>query len=64
MNKRLLDEKSLNALMDTIAHGVASIDTTNPALENLVASIVEDSLTAFEKQVKVQQWKHQSQMNF
>lgn len=64
VNKRLLDEKSLNALMDTIAHGVASIDTTNPALENLVASIVEDSLTAFEKQVKVQQWKHQSQMNF
>jgi len=63
LNKRLLDPKRLDILMMEIASGIAQIDTNNTALDTLISSIIDDSLTAFEAQVKVQQWKHQDMLN-
>ncbi|MCH1781428.1 hypothetical protein [Psychrobacter glaciei] len=63
LNERLLDAERLDALMVAIASGVAQIDTNNTALDTLISSIIEDSLTAFEAQIKVQQWKHQDMLN-
>ena len=63
LNQRLLDPKLLDALMVAIARGVAQINTDNTALDTLISSIIEDSLTEFEAQVKVQQWKHQDMLN-
>jgi len=63
LNTRLLDPKLLDSLMVAIANGVAQINTDNPALDTLISSIINDSLTEFEAQVKVQQWKHQDMLN-
>jgi hypothetical protein len=63
LNKRLLDTERLDALMVAIANGIANIDTDNTALDTLISSIIDDSLTEFEAQVKVQQWKHQDMLN-
>lgn len=63
LNKRLLDPERLDELMVAIASGIAQIDTDNSALDTLVSSIIDDSLTEFEAQVKVQQWKHQDMLN-
>ena len=63
LNKRLLDPERLNALMVAIASGVAKIDTDNTALNTLISSIIDDSLTEFEAQVKIQHWKHQEMLN-
>lgn len=63
LNKRLLDPERLDALMVAIASGIAKIDTDNSALDTLISSIIDDSLTEFEAQVKVQQWKHQDMLN-
>ena len=63
LNKRLLDPERLDSLMVAIARGIAQIDTDNSALDTLISSIIDDSLTAFEAQVKVQQWKHQDMLN-
>ena len=63
LNTRLLDPKLLDSLMVAIASGVAQINTNVPALDTLISSIIEDSLTEFEAQVKVQQWKHQDMLN-
>ena len=63
LNNRLLDPKLIDTLMVTIAHGIAQIDTNNTALEHLIANIITDSLTAFEAQIKVQQWKHHDMLN-
>lgn len=62
INAHLFDEKTLDALMIQIAHGIANIDINRPALQNLVANIVEDTLSAFEQQIKAQQWKHGEQI--
>lgn len=62
INEKLLSQDSLNVLMAEIATGVANIDTTQPELRRLVAAIMEDSLIAFEEQVKIQQWKHTEQL--
>lgn len=63
LNKRLLDPERLDVLMVAIARGVATINTDNTALDILISSIIEDSLTEFEAQVKVQHWKHQDMLN-
>lgn len=63
LNKRLLDPERLDALMVAIASGVAKIDTDNTALNTLISSIIDDSLTEFEAQVKIQHWKHQEMLN-
>lgn len=63
LNKRLLDAERLDALMVAIASGIAKIDTDNTALDALISSIIEDSLTEFEAQVKIQHWKHQDMLN-
>ena len=63
LNKRLLDAERLDSLMVAIASGVATIDTDNAALDALISSIIDDSLTEFEAQVKVQHWKHQDMLN-
>ncbi|WP_019673460.1 hypothetical protein [Psychrobacter lutiphocae] len=49
-------------IIDEVAQTIANIDLDNPELEQLVSSIVNDGLTAFEQQVKVQQWKHQQHL--
>lgn len=58
----LLDDKLLNALTVEIAKGVANMDTTNSHLQQLVAGVVDETLAAFETQVKIQQWKHAKQL--
>jgi len=63
LNQRLLDPERLDSLMVAIASGIAQIDTNNTALDTLISSIIDDSLTEFEAQVKVQQWKHQDMLN-
>ncbi|MGP9491446.1 hypothetical protein [Psychrobacter sp. AOP7-B1-24] len=63
LNERLLDPKILDSLMVEIARGVAQINTDNTALDTLISSIIDDSLTELEAQVKVQQWKHQDMLN-
>lgn len=63
LNRRLLDPERLDALMVAIASGVATIDTDNTALHALISSIIDDSLTEFEAQVKIQHWKHQDMLN-
>lgn len=62
VNTYLFDEHTLDVLMVNIAKGIASIDTNEPQLQKLVGGIIDDMLTAFEKQVKVQQWKHKEQL--
>lgn len=52
-----------DALIDEVAQTVANIDLQNPELDALVNSIIDDGLSAFEKQVKVQQWKHQENLH-
>ena len=58
LNERLLDDSLLDPLMVAIAKGVAQVDVDHSALDALIATIIADSLTAFEAQIKVQQWKH------
>ena len=64
INARLLDAERIDSLMAGIAHSVAYINTDNSALETLIASIIADSLSEFEAQIKVQQWKHQDLLDF
>ncbi|WP_066805429.1 hypothetical protein [Moraxella oblonga] len=63
INAHLFDDKTLDALMTNVAHGIANIDTTHPQLQALVGDVVDDALTAFEAQVKTQQWKHKEQLH-
>ncbi len=64
LNERLLDNKTLDPLMLAIAKGVSQVDVDNSALDALIAKIIADSLTEFEAQIKVQQWKHQDMLRF
>lgn len=52
-----------DVIIDEIADSISNIDLDNPELDALVLSIVNDGLTAFEQQVKVQQWKHQQYLH-
>lgn len=61
-NERLLNPELLDSVMVAIAHGIAHIDTDNPALQSLIASLISDSLSEFEAQIKVQQWKHRDRL--
>ena len=61
--ERLLETERLDALMQSIAHGIANMDTQNSALETLIAALIADSLSGLEAQVKVQQWKHKDMLN-
>ncbi len=63
VNQHLFDPNTLDVLMKNIAHGIANIDTTHPELQNLVSGVIDDALNAFEKQVKIQQWKHKEQLH-
>ncbi len=64
LNKRLLADKNLDPLMIAIAKGVAQLDVDNSAFDALIAQIIADSLTEFEAQIKVQQWKHKDMLRF
>lgn len=59
----LTQSKITDAIIDEIAQTIANVNLNNPELETLVTNIVNDSLTAFEQQVKVQQWKHQEHLH-
>lgn len=58
LNKRLLDPQSLDKVLSQIAQAIVQIDTSNPRLEALLKTLIDDALTGLEAQVKVQQWKH------
>ncbi|WP_294033636.1 hypothetical protein [uncultured Moraxella sp.] len=62
INAHLFNDETLDGLMQSVAHGVAQIDTSRPEVQILVTDIVEDVLIAFEQQVKEQQWKHAQQL--
>lgn len=63
VSQRLLDESVLDELFQQIAEGITRIDINNPAMESLLGNVIEDGLSSFEQQVKVQQWKHQEHMH-
>ena len=63
LNERLLDPQRLDALMVAIANGISQVDTNDAALNALISSIIDDSLTEFETQIRVQQWKHQDMLH-
>jgi len=63
LNERLLKAEHIDALMVNIAHSIVNIDINSSALEALFASIINDSLSEFEAQIKIQQWKHQDMLN-
>lgn len=63
VSQRLLDTNKLDELFKQIAEGVTNVDINNPAVESLLENIIEDGLTSFEEQVKVQQWKHKEHMH-
>lgn len=62
INQHLFADETLDGLMRAIAHGISQIDTTHPQVQTLVAEVVELSLSAFEEQIKIQQWKHRQQL--
>ncbi len=62
LNERLLEAERLDALMVSIAHGITHFDTSNSELEVLISNIIADSLSEFEAQIKIQQWKHQDML--
>lgn len=64
INERLFNPERIDSIMVAVAQGITSIDTNNIALESLIAKIIADSLTEFEAQIKVQQWKHQDLLRF
>ena len=47
LNKTPSNPERLDSLMVAIANGIASIDTDNTALDTLISSIIDDSLTEF-----------------
>lgn len=59
-SQRLLSDAALDALFVAIAQGIADIDIDNPKLEQIINNIIDESLTAFERQIKIQQWKHKA----
>lgn len=62
INAHLFNDETLDGLMQSISHGVAHVDTTRPEVQALIGEVIEDVLTAFENQVKSQQWKHAQQL--
>lgn len=62
LSQNLTRNDTLQPIYQQIAHSVSQVDTTSPALEQLVVDIIEDSLTALANQVKVQQWKIQAKL--
>lgn len=63
LTKNLTHRDTLAPIYQQIGKSIAQVDTTNPALEKLVRDIIYDSLDAFEKQVRIQQWKHKTVVN-
>ena len=64
LNERLLKPELIDNLLKTVAHSIAYMDINNANLDTLVANIIADSLTEFEAQIKVQQWKHHDILRF
>lgn len=58
LNKRLLEPQSLDKVLQEVVQGILALDMSNPALEGVVKSLIEDALDGLEAQVRVQQWKH------
>lgn len=63
VNETLLSPELLDELMTEIAKGIANIDITHPQLHTLITNVIEDGLTAFEAQIKIQQWQHVKQVH-
>lgn len=64
LNNRLLDPERLDRMMVAIVQGIINIDPNNTAIESLIARMVSDSLSEFEAQIKIQQWKHKDMLSF
>ena len=64
LKERLLEPKLIDNIMISVAHSISNINTNDAALDTLIANIISDSLTEFETQIKVQQWKHQDMLKF
>ena len=60
LSQNLTQPDQLDKIYRQIASQLSQLDTTSPALETLVSSIIHESLTALTEQVKIQQWKHQA----
>ncbi len=58
LSTQLTETANTEVLIGIITETITTINVHNPALEALIIGIIDDSLTAFEEQVKVQQWKN------
>ncbi|MBS9780680.1 MAG: hypothetical protein KGV51_08650 [Moraxellaceae bacterium] len=63
VSNRLLQDEVLDEIFVSIADGISQINPNNPALEALIADIIEEGLTAFEQQIKIQQWRHKEKID-
>ncbi len=63
VSNRLLQDEVLDEIFVSIAQGISQINPNNPALEALIADIIEEGLTAFEQQIQIQQWRHQTEID-
>lgn len=63
VNNKLFSPAILDVMMREIAQGLADIDITRPEIKDLVLAMVKEGLSAFEEQVKIQQWKHSEQLS-
>ena len=63
LNECLLDPERIDTLMVAIAEGVAQLDTKNVELERLIARVFSESLSEFESNLKIQQWKNKDILN-
>ncbi|MDE4455475.1 hypothetical protein EPB74_09460 [Psychrobacter sp. DAB_AL62B] len=63
LNECLLDPERIDTLMVAISQGVAQLNTNNTELESLIARVFSESLSEFESNLKIQQWKNKDILN-
>lgn len=60
----LLSDESIAQITDALLANIAHVGTVSPEVLALIEQIVQDGLSAFEEQVKIQQWKHTEHLHF
>ncbi|WP_227429099.1 hypothetical protein [Psychrobacter sp. I-STPA6b] len=63
ITEQLTRPDTVHTLSQSLASALANVKVNTPELEALILNIIDESLTAFEQQVKVQQWKHHDQLH-
>ena len=63
LTARLTDGGFIDPVVEAISDTIAHVDLSHPELEALISTLVDDGLTAFETQIKIQQWKHSEHLD-